>query len=201
MTSGTLRFLVTNLRLGLSQTVLLSFEKRMHSWSTERAWMSPTRLVVVRATNRTVMRLRVLMSADLNGSNGGLHNPSRTTARSQSGNSGLSVAVARLTPSKKGDQGMLSDRLASVSGVTSKDGSQIDHNSRVGEAFAKPALQEPKDLTNRCLGRHQPGDRAEHHLWNNFHLASQRALVEGALAPWMQLTTPGVSPTAARHSL
>ena len=89
---------------------------------------------------------------------GGLHNPSRTTARSQSGNSGLSVAVARLTPFKKGDQGMLSDRLASVSGVTSKDGSQIDHNSRVGEAFAKPALQEPKDLTNRCLGRHQPGD-------------------------------------------
>ena len=109
---------MTNLRLGLSLTDSPLAENCMQSWSTERAWMSLTRLDVVSATNKTVLRLRALSSEVAIGSKGGSQRPLRTTGRSQEGKIGLFTAVCLCTPFRKKDhQFVLTNGLAVEAGV------------------------------------------------------------------------------------
>ena len=72
---------VTNVRLGLSKTLLSLFRNFMHTGLIESMCMTLTRFAVDRATKKD--RYETNYPADSNGSNGGRHGASSTTVRSQ----------------------------------------------------------------------------------------------------------------------
>ena len=98
---------------------------------------------------RTV--LRIPRSADSGGSKGGLHRPSRTTARSQEGNI-RGDALSRFTPLVNvGTSGCFVIGLPSYPTWQARNRRQPDLNGRMREVQLKSALQEIEDFRDRGL--------------------------------------------------